>query len=110
MAKVNTGRMEMETDVIRASGSAMKAAGTESAKSAEQIIQRINDSEHSIGTGSAAESFHFQYNWPATSVKRGTTAAAQTLTDLGTSMVDAATEYEQVDEQYRARLNQVRRA
>jgi hypothetical protein len=110
MAKVNAGRMEMDTDVVRTSGSSMTATGAQAATAAEQIIQRINDNEFSIGTGSAADNFHLQYNLPATSVKDGTRAAAKTMTDLGNSLIEEAGRYEQVDQQYRQVLDRIRRA
>jgi uncharacterized protein YukE len=110
MAKVNTGRMEMDTDVARKSGSSMSATGGQSASAAEQIIQRINDNEVSIGTGAAADNFHQQYNWPATGAKDGTRAAAKMLTDLGNSLTETAGNYEAVDQEYRRALDRIGRA
>ncbi|GAB3938178.1 hypothetical protein GCM10029976_052290 [Kribbella albertanoniae] len=110
MGKVKAGRMEMDTDVVRTSGSSLKATGTQAATDAESIIQRIVAGEAAIGTGSAADNFHLGYNLPATSTKEGSKAAAKTLGDLGTSMIEDAAKYEEIDQQYRAALDRARRA
>jgi uncharacterized protein YukE len=110
MAKVNAGRMEMDTDVARTSGSSMAAAGEQKAKSAADIVQRINANEYSIGTGADAANFHAKYDATAASVKNAVPAAGTMLTDLGNSLTEAAAAYEEVDRQHRQAMDRIGRA
>lgn len=110
MAKVNAGKMDMDTDVIRKSGSSLTGTGSDAVGAVDRIIQRINENEVSIGTGAAADDFHQKYNLPATGAKEGTKAAATTLTDLGNSMTTSAGDYEAVDQEYRQALDRLGRA
>jgi hypothetical protein len=110
MAKVNADSLEMETDVIRTTGSSLAAKGTESGTAAAQIIQRIHANEFSIGTGAAADNFRSGYNPPAANVQGATESSAKTLTDLGNSLTEEAGRYEEVDQRHRAAIDRIARA
>lgn len=111
MAKVNIGnRLEMDTEQIRTSGTALTASGAKFATDVQTAVDRIVQAEPAIGTGSAADNFHLNYNLPATSVKTSAASSAETLGKLGESMGTAAGEYERVDQEYHDKLRQAGRA
>jgi hypothetical protein len=111
MGQVNVdgGRLEMETDAVRAGADGLREAGDAFAAGLEKIKDEMRRTEPGIGTNSGAADFLANYRASAPGMMLSAGNVDKTFKGFGSSAVEAAADYERTDREQQEAIHRTAR-